>query len=102
MKEQEELVDMAIANNAKINFTDNSKTPLEKQVGGCHYKNMVIQPVEFCMRNNLNFCVSSAIKYLCRYKYKDGLTDLMKARQVIDILMAIEYPCTDVDFEKVE
>ena len=45
---------------------------LATQVGGSHYKDMAIQPVEFCMRNNLNFCVSSAIKYLCRYKNKNG------------------------------
>lgn len=81
----------------KIVFTD----ALHTQVGGDHYKNMVIQPVTFCMANNLNFCVSSAIKYLCRYKDKNGKEDLMKARHFIDLLIELEYP-EPVDFENVK
>lgn len=80
----------------KIVFTD----ALHTQVGGDHYKNMAIQPVTFCMANNLNFCVSSAIKYLCRYKDKNGKEDLLKARHFIDLLIELEYP-EPVDFENV-
>lgn len=68
------------------------KTAMEIQVGGDHYKNMEIQPVEFCMKNNLNFCQSSVVKYICRYKNKNGLEDLRKAKHFIDLLIAIEYP----------
>lgn len=76
---------------------------LNKQIGGDHYKNMAIQPVEFCMKNSLNFCVSSAIKYLCRYKNKNGKQDLEKARHFIDLLIEIEYPEKEtIDFEKVQ
>lgn len=74
---------------------------LNVQVGGNHYKSMNIQPVEFCMKNNLNFCVSSAIKYLCRYKNKNGKQDLEKARHFIDLLIEIEYP-NDIDLESVK
>lgn len=75
---------------------------LNKQIAGNHYKTMAIQPVEFCMKNNLNFCVSSAIKYLCRYKSKNGKQDLEKARHFIDLLIEFEYPEGEIDFEKVE
>lgn len=76
---------------------------LDTQVGGDHYKSMAIQPVEFCMKNNLNFCVSSAIKYLCRYKSKNGKQDLEKARHFIDLLIELEYPEKEtIDFEKVQ
>lgn len=71
---------------------DEKDNPLEKQVGGNHYKDMAIQPVEFCMKNNLNFCVSSAIKYLCRYQNKNGKQDLEKAKHFIDLLIQLEYP----------
>ena len=81
----------------KIVFTD----ALHTQVGGDHNKNMAIQPVTFCMANNLNFCVSSAIKYLCRYKDKNGKEDLMKARHFIDLLIELEYH-EPVDFENVK
>lgn len=81
----------------KIDFGQETNA-LDVQVGGDHYKNMPIQPVKFCMANGLNFCVSSAIKYLCRYKGKNGKEDLLKARHFIDMLIEFEYP-EPVDFE---
>lgn len=84
----------------KINFFGNQSDAMHEQVGGDHYKNMPIQPVTFCMANGLNFCVSSAIKYLCRYKNKNGKEDLMKARHFIDMLIEFEYP-EPVFFENV-
>ena len=65
-------------------------TALSQQVGGSHYKNMTIQPVEFIERNNLGFCVGNIIKYVCRYKDKNGIEDLKKARHYIDLLIEIE------------
>ena len=43
----------------------------KKQVGGDHYKSMVIQPSEFINRNNIPFAEGNAIKYLCRHKQKN-------------------------------
>ena len=63
---------------------------LDTQVGGSHYKNMTIQPVEFIERNNLGFCVGNIIKYVCRYKDKNGIEDLKKARHYIDLLIDME------------
>jgi len=63
---------------------------LDTQVGGSPYKNIVIQPVEFIERNNLGFCVGNIIKYVCRYKDKNGIEDLKKARHYIDLLIEIE------------
>lgn len=63
---------------------------LDTQVGGNHYKNYKIQPVEFFMANKLNYCQSNAIKYLVRYKDKNGVEDLEKAKHYIDLLIDFE------------
>ena len=63
---------------------------LDTQVGGSHYKNMTIQPVELIEMNNLGFCAGNIIKYVCRYKDKNGIEDLKKARHYIDLLIEIE------------
>ena len=63
----------------------------EKQEGGQHYKDFVIQPVEFIHMNNLPFCVGNAIKYLLRYKNKNGLEDLNKAIHYIELIKEFEY-----------
>ena len=66
------------------------ETALNTQVGGSHYKDMVIQPVEFIEMNNLGFCVGNVIKYVCRYKSKNGIEDLQKAKHYLEILIDIE------------
>lgn len=56
-----------------------------------HYE-MPITPLEFIQANNLGFEVGNCIKYLCRYKYKNGKEDLLKARDYIDRIIEHEYP----------
>lgn len=67
---------------------------LDVQVGGSHYKNMAIQPVEFAHANKLPFIEGSIIKYVCRHARKNGRKDLEKARHFIDLLIELEYPET--------
>ena len=62
-----------------------------KQVGGEHYKNMATQPSEFIFRNNLNWCQGNIIKYVCRYKDKNGKQDLDKAMHFLELLKEWEY-----------
>lgn len=63
----------------------------DMQIGGNHYKDMVIQPTEFIHRNNLSFIQGNVIKYICRYKSKNGIQDLEKAKHYIDLLIQFEY-----------
>ena len=52
--------------------------PLIAQEGGGHYKNRGIQPLEYTMQNNLSFCEGNVVKYISRYKSKNGIEDLAK------------------------
>ena len=64
---------------------------LTEQIGGNHYKNMAIQPIEFTHKNNLNFCQGNIIKYITRYKHKNGVEDLKKVKHYVDLLIELEY-----------
>lgn len=66
--------------------------PLNKQVGGSHYKDYTIQPIEYAMANNLNACQANVVKYVTRYKDKGGVEDLFKAKHYIDMLIEGEPP----------
>lgn len=64
---------------------------LDKQVGGSHYKDLVIQPVEYCYMNNLGYMEGNVIKYVTRYRFKeDPLKDLEKAKHYIELLIEFE------------
>ena len=64
----------------------------KKQIGGSHYKNMVVQPSEFINKNNLPFAEGNAIKYICRHKHKGERQDLEKAKHYIDMILERDYP----------
>lgn len=62
--------------------------PKQTQVGGDHYAKLPIQPIEYIMKNGLDFCAGNVVKYVTRYKSKNGIEDLHKARHYIDLLIA--------------
>ena len=68
-------------------FIEKAQTALEVQEGGDHYKRMKIQPVQYIMANNIGFIEGSVIKYVSRWRNKNGLQDLKKARHFLDILI---------------
>jgi len=63
---------------------------LDKQVGGSHYKDFDIQPLEFITKNKLSYIQGNIIKYVTRYKDKNGVEDLQKAKHYIDLLIELE------------
>lgn len=67
------------------------ETALGTQIGGAHYKNCAIQPVEFITKNKLGFLEGCVIKRICRYEDKNGLEDLKKAKHEIDLLIELKY-----------
>lgn len=63
---------------------------LDEQVGGEHYKNLAIQPVEFIHTNGIGYVEGCVIKYVTRWRSKGGLDDLLKARHYLDVLIELE------------
>lgn len=49
-----------------------------------------IDVIEFCLRNNLTFMQGNVIKYVTRYKDKNGIEDLEKAKEYLNRLIEFE------------
>ena len=62
----------------------------DHQVGGNHYKKMKIQPIDYIMANQMPFCEASVVKYVSRWRDKNGIEDLRKAKQLIDFIIEDE------------
>jgi hypothetical protein len=52
--------------------------PTLRQEGGNHYQKHKIQPYTFITENELSFFQGNVIKYVVRYKDKNGVEDLKK------------------------
>lgn len=51
---------------------------LKTQVGGSHYKDLAMQPIEFIVKAGLSFIQGNIVKYISRYKHKNGAQDVEK------------------------
>ena len=72
-------------------YMEEEATALQKQVGGAHYAEMAIQPIEFITANDLSFLEGNIIKYVCRHKKKNGADDIKKAIHYCELLLQMEY-----------
>lgn len=63
----------------------------EDSVSPNHYTRWAIQPIDFIRANKLRFDQANILKYVMRHDQKDGLKDLMKARQYLDWMIEDYY-----------
>ena len=57
-----------------------------------HYGEGKIDVISFCQANKLDFTQGNVIKYITRYRKKNGLEDIRKAVEYINRILADEYP----------
>lgn len=89
--------DMECEDKQENNDADNRKdlrgsspSPKSMQVGGDHYSKMKIQPIDFITANGIGYIEGNIIKYVCRYKSKNGVEDLKKAQHYLQMLIEQE------------
>ena len=52
-----------------------------------HYTAHGIEPIDYIVANSMSFLEGNVIKYVTRYKLKNGLEDLQKAQQYLTWLI---------------
>jgi hypothetical protein len=63
---------------------------LKKQIGGNHYKEFAIQPIEFIVKNKIPFIEGNIIKYICRWEEKGKVEDLDKVIHYVELLKELD------------
>lgn len=69
-----------------------------KQISGTHYKTQM-ECWNYIIANDLDYLTGNAIKYLTRWRKKNGIEDLRKAQHYVEKLIETElakFPPTDV------
>ena len=64
---------------------------IQTQIGGSHYKDLEIQPVEYIYANELGYLAGNVVKYISRYKLKGGEQDILKAIHYCQLILELEY-----------
>jgi len=60
----------------------------DTQTGGTHYQ-IVIQPWDYIITNDLGYLEGNVIKYVTRYKNKGWVEDLRKAQHYLTKLIEV-------------
>lgn len=63
----------------------------DKQVGGSHYKDCAIQPVDYIVENNLDFLEGNVVKYITRHRTKGGIEDIKKVIHYAELILEKKY-----------
>lgn len=58
--------------------------------GPSHYKDKTIQPWDFIIALNLNYLEGNVVKYVSRWRQKNGIDDLNKAKHYLEKLIEVE------------
>lgn len=74
--------------NAVVTMAPNA---LDVQVGGTHYKDCAIQPIEYIHANKLGFAEGNVVKYITRHRQKHGADDVRKVIHYCQLLLELEY-----------
>ena len=76
----------------KTNLKKQALKATLKQVGGSHYKDCKIQPVEYIVGNDLTFLEGNIIKYVTRHRRKgEGKKDIEKVIHYAEMILEMEY-----------
>lgn len=62
-----------------------------QQVGGSHYQDKGIQPIEYIHANKLNFDEGNVVKYITRHREKNGAEDVKKCVHYALLELNAEY-----------
>jgi hypothetical protein len=85
---------------ARMNREEKRSTELKRlkgskatdvQVGGDHYKDFEIMPIEYISKNKLDFLEGNIIKYISRHRNKNGAEDIIKIIHYAHLILELEY-----------
>tara|TARA_R100000805_G_C3562353_1_gene70793 strand:- start:420 stop:626 length:207 start_codon:yes stop_codon:yes gene_type:complete len=62
-------------------------TKLSNKVEHPNHYNQGIEMWEYAMSHNLDFMEGNIVKYVTRWRHKNGIEDLLKAKQYLDKLV---------------
>lgn len=60
---------------------------MKDNINPSHYKQGKIEVIDYILDQEFNYLEGNVIKYVSRYKYKNGLEDLKKAQWYLNKIM---------------
>jgi hypothetical protein len=86
---EEDFTSFLIRRYKELDFDTSAK---DTQVGGNHYKDCKIQPVDYIHANELDFFEGNIVKYTTRHRKKgSGSQDIRKVIHYAELILELVY-----------
>jgi len=89
-KDNKEHHSISLGMNNPPNNEGVAVKPLDK-INPDYYTEMAISPYEYITKNKMNWEQANVVKYVSRYKGKNGKEDLLKVIKYAEMLIEREY-----------
>lgn len=66
---------------------DSRSYKMKDNINPSHYQQGDIEVIDFILDQKMSYIEGNIIKYVCRYKFKNGLEDLNKAKWYLECLI---------------
>lgn len=73
------------------NYSEYEECKEDDKIRPGYYHKGGTDTIQFCIENDLDFLQGNVIKYVVRYKEKNGLEDLKKAKEYLDRIIENTY-----------
>jgi len=70
--------------------TTQMEAVMRDKINPSHYKQGKIEVIDFIIDQKMDYLTASVQKYIARWRFKDGVSDLKKARWFLDKLIEQE------------
>ena len=74
-----------------------SSSPMNQKINPSHYKQGDIEVIDFILDQKMDYLTANIQKYISRWRFKDGVCDLKKARWFLDKLIEQQEEGSDSD-----
>lgn len=79
-----------MSENIKVQWNENRMSDRPDNVNPSHYQTGKIEVIDFILDQKMDYLTGTVQKYIARWRFKDGVCDLKKARWFLDKLIEKE------------
>ena len=79
-----------VLDTSDMDAQQSSPPPMNQKINPTHYKQGKIEVIDFILDQKMDYLTANVQKYLSRWRFKDGVCDLKKAKWFLDKLIEQE------------
>ena len=87
-------------NEIKVKWNENRPSDMPDKINPSHYQQGNIEVIDFILDQKMDYLTATIVKYIARWRFKDGICDLKKAKWFLNKLIEQEEKISGVPLKE--